>query len=143
MKTYSFEDGTLGFTIIIGELLCSSCQFHLLIDSLLNPFHVQIQHIYSHGINCTSYFGFWWRPWVHIYNLSCERLCCVHLTQLPDFEDSSFYIMASIHLCNICGLVSISYDVLKYCKGASVPVYWTWNPQIWFCIGHLICICFR
>ena len=57
-KNQSFDDGTLGFTFIIGELLCFSCQFHLLIDNLLNPIHVQLQHIYSHGLDCTSSFGF-------------------------------------------------------------------------------------
>ena len=46
------------------------------------------------------------------------------LTQLPDLKDSSLlYIVASIYLCNIRGLVPVLYDVLKYCKGASVPVY--------------------
>ena len=61
MKTYSFDDGTLGFTIIIGELLFFSCQFHLLIDNLLSPFHVRLQHFYSHGMDCTGSFGFRWR----------------------------------------------------------------------------------
>ena len=40
MNTYSFDDGTLGFTTIIGELLCFSCQFHLLFDILLSSSHV-------------------------------------------------------------------------------------------------------
>ena len=31
--------------------------------------------------------------------------------------------MDLIHLCNIHGLVLVSYDAIKYCKGASVPLY--------------------
>ena len=57
-KTQSFDDGTLGFTIITGELLCFSCQFHSLSDILLSSFHVRLQHIYSHGKDCTGSFGF-------------------------------------------------------------------------------------
>ena len=44
-------------------------------------------------------------------------------TQLPNFEDSSLYIVASIQICNIGGIVPVSYDVFKFCKGSSVPVY--------------------
>ena len=39
------------------------------------------------------------------------------------FEDSSLYIVASIHLCNTRGLVPVSYDVIKYYKGSSVSVF--------------------
>ena len=58
MKTQSFDNGTLGFTIIFGEILCFSCQFHLLFENLLNPFLVRLQHIYSHGLDCTGSFVF-------------------------------------------------------------------------------------
>ena len=32
--------------------------YHLLVDNLLNPIHVQLQNIYSHGLDCTGSFGF-------------------------------------------------------------------------------------
>ena len=114
----------------------SVVNYHLLIDNLLNPIHVRLRHTYSHGLDCIGSFGFWWRPYIHIYNLSCARLCYVQLHSFQIFEDSSLYIVASIHLCNIRGLILVSHVVIKYYKGSSVPLYWTWNPQIWFCIWN-------
>ena len=53
-----FDYGTLGFATIIAELLCFSCQFYSLSDILLSSFCVRLQHIYSHGRDCTGSFGF-------------------------------------------------------------------------------------
>ena len=51
-----FDDSTSGFTFIIGEFLCFSSQFHSLFDILMSYFHVLLQHIYSHGKDCTGSF---------------------------------------------------------------------------------------
>ena len=48
--------------------------------------------------------------------------------------------MASIHLCNIPGLVPVLYDVLKHCKGASILNIASSDMNLYM---TLLCICFR
>ena len=50
------------------------------------------------------------------------------------------YIVALIHLCNICGLVPVLYEVLKYCKGASILTIASSYMTLYM---ELLSICFR
>ena len=75
------------------EFLCLSCQ--------LSPIGWQSVESYPCSTSITSIhlawialvlWGFWRRPSVHIYGLSCARLCCGHLHSFQIFEDSSLFV---------------------------------------------------
>ena len=85
---------------------------------------IDFNNIYSRVLDCTGSLGLFKKTLVsHSWTKLCNIMLWL-LTQLPVFEDSSLlYIVALIHLHNIRGLVPVLYDVLKYCNGASVPVY--------------------
>ena len=86
----------------------------------------KFNNIYSHGLDVLVLWDCLWRPYFPIYGISCARLCCTYFHSFQIFEDSSLlYIVDSIHLCNIRGLVPVPYYVLKYCKGVTVPIYST------------------
>ena len=47
-KTYSFDDGTSGLIFIMVNSFASIVDYHLLIEKLLNPFHVRLQFTLIH-----------------------------------------------------------------------------------------------
>ena len=112
---------------------------------------VKLSNWHSEGIlpcltstHVLTRYDLYWFLWIwtktlgySLYNLSCARLCHTlwHYFQILNISHCTY--VALIYLCKTyMALFPVLYYV-SY-KGASVPHYWTWHPQWWFCKWPLI-----
>jgi len=110
-----FDDSTSGFTLIIGEFLCFSCQLSSIGWQTVefSPCSTSA-YPYSHGLDCTGSLGFCMKTLVlHLRTKLRKTMFHFLYIQLPDLlKTHHCYLVALIHLCTYVVFTRILWCIL-------------------------------
>ena len=97
----------------------SVVDYHLLIDKLLTIPCLNSTYIYSHGLDCSGSLGLFMKTLVPHLWTKLHKIMFYLCTRLPRSLKTHSCIL---WLRSTFLIYMVLYDVLKYCKGASVPI---------------------
>ena len=69
---------------LLVNSFASVVNYHLLVDNALNPIHVRLQHMYSHGLDYTGFSGFFTKTLGSYIWPKLRKIMLCSLTQFPD-----------------------------------------------------------